>query len=170
MAQKHRPPRDHKSRKLAKRIKEKYGTCKTCVFTYKRKSRGSDEQVCHRSQFDKKNYLVEMMGGKCEICGYDKSIVALSFHHKDKKGKTFTISSHLGLPMEDLIAEVKKCSMICLNCHAELHNGKSKRNKDCKAVSPDDHASESGPQVIQDILDKDRQIVDEGKPAESIIV
>ena len=34
-----------------------------------------------------KRRLVEHRGGKCEICGYDKSIRALEFHHIDPQSK-----------------------------------------------------------------------------------
>ena len=29
-------------------------------------------------------------GGKCEICGYNKNLSALEFHHKDPSEKEFT--------------------------------------------------------------------------------
>ena len=109
---------------INKRTKEKYAVCKTCVFTYKHKRLILDEDPKLHPQSEKKQKLVELMGGKCELCGYDKNPVALSFHHKDRKNKVFAISAYLSLPIEDLIEEVKKCRLLCLNCHAELHNGK----------------------------------------------
>lgn len=103
------------------RAKEVYAICKSCVFDYKRKRTVKyDEHSCKPSE--KKLKLVEMMGGKCEICGYNKSIAALSFHHKDRRHKTFNISAYLSLPIDELIIEAKKCRLICLNCHAELHH------------------------------------------------
>ena len=39
-----------------------------------------------------KRRLVEHRGGKCEICGYDKSIRALEFHHIDPQSKKMSIS------------------------------------------------------------------------------
>ena len=38
-----------------------------------------------------KQLLVEYKGGKCEICGYDKCISALEFHHIDPDTKDFGI-------------------------------------------------------------------------------
>lgn len=64
--------------------------------------------------------LVEYKGGKCEICGYDKSIRALQFHHKSPKGKDFTISGK-SYSKEKLIKEVDKCILVCSNCHIEIH-------------------------------------------------
>lgn len=64
--------------------------------------------------------LVKYKGGKCEICGYDKSIRALQFHHKSPKGKDFTISGK-SYSKETLIKEVDKCILVCSNCHHEIH-------------------------------------------------
>lgn len=38
-----------------------------------------------KAQRRKKMDVVERFGGKCCICGYDKCINALEFHHTDKK-------------------------------------------------------------------------------------
>ena len=35
--------------------------------------------------------LVELMGGKCEICGYNKNLAALDFHHKDSSQKATSL-------------------------------------------------------------------------------
>jgi hypothetical protein len=34
-----------------------------------------------------KKQAVKMKGGKCSICGYDKCIDALQFHHENEKLK-----------------------------------------------------------------------------------
>lgn len=36
-------------------------------------------------RIDLKRRAVESKGGKCAICGYDKALEALSFHHKTDK-------------------------------------------------------------------------------------
>ena len=38
-----------------------------------------------------KKEAVKRKGGKCEICGYDKSLWALNFHHLDPNKKRFWI-------------------------------------------------------------------------------
>lgn len=65
--------------------------------------------------------LVEYKGGKCEICGYDKCIDALEFHHLDKKTKSFGIGCGDTKSLESLKKEADKCIMVCSNCHKELH-------------------------------------------------
>lgn len=63
-------------------------------------------------------------GGKCEICGYDKNISALEFHHIDPTTKEFQIDlRHFSnTNLEKLQNELDKCILICANCHRELHN------------------------------------------------
>lgn len=69
--------------------------------------------------------LVKMFGGKCVICGYDKYVGALQFHHKDPKEKSFGISQgYQRLSLDKLIEEAKKCILICANCHAEIEDNK----------------------------------------------
>lgn len=74
----------------------------------------------------KKIELVEYKGGKCEKCGYDKSISALQFHHLDPKEKDFTISGK-SYSFERLKKEVDKCIMVCANCHIEIHEELKKK-------------------------------------------
>jgi hypothetical protein len=63
------------------------------------------------------------MGGKCEKCGYNKCLRAMTFHHKDPNTKLFTLDQqNLQQKNKDMIAiEASKCSLLCFNCHMELH-------------------------------------------------
>jgi len=65
---------------------------------------------------------VEYKGGKCAICGYDRCIDALEFHHKDSSSKDFGISEKgYTRSWKKVAEELDKCIMICANCHRELH-------------------------------------------------
>lgn len=66
--------------------------------------------------------LLELFGDKCSICGYDKCLDALQFHHIDDSSKLFTISNKLAYNLEQLIPEAKKCILLCANCHIERHS------------------------------------------------
>lgn len=77
------------------------------------------EKITLRRRFIKKK-LVEYAGGKCQRCGYDKSLRALEFHHLDPKEKNFTIGETNASFLEQK-EEIKKCILLCSNCHAELH-------------------------------------------------
>lgn len=65
--------------------------------------------------------LVEYKGGKCECCGYDKCISALTFHHRNPEEKDFTISGK-SYSFEKMKLEVDKCMIVCANCHIEIHD------------------------------------------------
>jgi hypothetical protein len=71
-----------------------------------------------------KAMLVEEAGGACLICGYDRDMRALEFHHLDPSSKEFSVTSKgvtLGIAM--LRAEAQKCVLLCSNCHAEVESG-----------------------------------------------
>jgi len=71
-----------------------------------------------------KRELLELRGGKCSSCGYSRAQSALCFHHRSPEDKEFNISgSNLTrIARERLEAEVLKADVLCLNCHAELHD------------------------------------------------
>lgn len=73
--------------------------------------------------WSRKLELIKMMGGKCSKCGYDKNIAALDFHHLNPKEKSFQLDArHLSnTHMEKIMEEVKKCVLLCANCHREIH-------------------------------------------------
>lgn len=71
-----------------------------------------------------KKRAVDYLGGKCIICGYNKSLRSLDFHHLDPTKKEMTISKHLNkLKFEKLKTELDKCVLVCSNCHGEIHDG-----------------------------------------------
>ena len=71
-----------------------------------------------------KKLLVEYKGGKCEICGYNKCISALEFHHLDPNEKDFGIDAKgYTRSIEANKQEVDKCILVCANCHREIHAG-----------------------------------------------
>lgn len=79
-----------------------------------------DGKQLMRSEF--LNIIRKNQGGKCSRCGYDKYTGALEFHHKDPLKKDFTIGDR-DFKLEECVEEIKKCVMICSNCHRELHAG-----------------------------------------------
>jgi len=77
-----------------------------------------------RIQYNKKRIiklkleLIRKLGGKCEKCGYNHNVAALTFHHINGiKGKRSS-SPYSNWRKED-IANLK---LLCHNCHAELHH------------------------------------------------
>lgn len=96
---------------------------KFCSFVCKNKHHQSYEAQKDRG-LTKKLKLIEMAGGRCSICGYEKNLAALAFHHLDSTEKDFKLDmrslSNRGLKM--ILAELDKCILVCHNCHSELHN------------------------------------------------
>jgi hypothetical protein len=71
-----------------------------------------------------KEILVSENGGCCVICGYDRSIAALHFHHVDPEQKRFSVAeAGTSMPIERLRDEVGKCVLLCSNCHVEVEGG-----------------------------------------------
>lgn len=66
---------------------------------------------------------VTFMGGSCIICGYDKCVGALDFHHLDPTQKDFGISTGNTPSWGRMRAELAKCVLLCNRCHAEIHAG-----------------------------------------------
>lgn len=69
-----------------------------------------------------KEKAVEYKGGECVICGYDRCIKALDFHHLDASLKDFTIGSYSSISWSKLKIELDKCILVCANCHREIHD------------------------------------------------
>lgn len=73
----------------------------------------------------KKTQAVQMLGGKCQICGYCKCNDALDFHHIGDD-KEFNIGQAIPRwKWQRIVDELKKCVLLCSNCHRELHSKKS---------------------------------------------
>lgn len=83
--------------------------CSKCVLEYRNQRRRRNKLV-----------LVKEFGGKCSICGYNKSLAALHFHHLDKNTKTKGIAEFRNKSIIHMRKEAQKCVLLCANCHFEL--------------------------------------------------
>jgi len=92
--------------------------------------------------YKRKLELIEMRGGCCSNCGYDKNLAALHFHHTDpsKKKIKLDVRSLGNNKMETLLNELKKCIVLCANCHLEEHN--------------EEYTKENIQRIIQSAVDK----------------
>lgn len=57
--------------------------------------------------------------GKCALCGYNKCLAALDFHHKKGTTKLKSPSSVKNCCKKVGMKELSKCVLICANCHRE---------------------------------------------------
>jgi hypothetical protein len=103
--------------------------CESCKRKYcYSKSKGHTRKICNscivkKSRLKFKKKMVEYKGGKCEKCGYNKSVYAMDFHHL--YGKDFRLSRGYHKSWKLVKAELDKCSLLCSNCHREIHFGLS---------------------------------------------
>lgn len=79
----------------------------------------SDDVVRWRQRLKIK--AIKYKGGCCIVCGYDRCVSALSFHHLDPKTKDFGISGKT-MSWNRVQLELAKCVLLCHNCHAEVHS------------------------------------------------
>ena len=81
----------------------------------------SNAQLVKDFRRRRKENLIKVLGSKCCLCGYDKCVGALEFHHINEKNKKFQLSSGNCHNLEKDLEEVKKCILVCANCHREIH-------------------------------------------------
>jgi len=71
-----------------------------------------------------KERIIKAMGGQCACCGYKKCDAALVLHHINPEKKEFGLgairASSIAWPK--IVIELRKCVMVCHNCHNEIHN------------------------------------------------
>lgn len=112
--------------------------CKTCgnilkgkqlsfCSRYCKHSNPNRLKIAYQQQKDRatvrKIKLVQYKGGTCNKCGYNKNLASLTFHHRNPKEKSFTIGKNCSqYSWERLVKEADKCSLMCFNCHIELHH------------------------------------------------
>jgi hypothetical protein len=82
----------------------------------------AERVVARRRQL--KEILVAEAGGCCALCGYDRCVRALNFHHLDPSTKRFGLGERgLTRSLEILRIEARKCLLLCANCHMEVEHG-----------------------------------------------
>lgn len=98
--------------------------CKICERKFKRKRKNN--LVCsscrsNYARYKNKKKGIMLLGGKCSHCFTTDSDV-LTFHHINPEEKIFDLArGWSGTNWEDLEKEVKKCILLCYNCHMKHH-------------------------------------------------
>lgn len=72
-----------------------------------------------------KERIAASLGGKCVVCDYDRCTDSLDCHHVDPTEKESGISKFKTNPAQwsKIVEELRKCVLLCRNCHGELHAG-----------------------------------------------
>ena len=82
-----------------------------------------DNAYTVKRQQERMQRLRELLGNRCFTCHFDRFKIALSFHHIDPKKKDPSFRSIRGWKWSRALKEVKKCKLLCNNCHAAVHAG-----------------------------------------------
>ena len=73
---------------------------------------------------ENKLLAVNLLGEKCSMCGYKTNVLDVyDLHHIDplKKGLESRKRIVANLSGEAMISEIKKCILVCANCHRIIH-------------------------------------------------
>lgn len=71
---------------------------------------------------DCKCVLYRLKINGCTICGYNKCMASLDFHHVVSEDKKFTIgASSMRRSNKSIVEEINKCILLCSNCHRQIH-------------------------------------------------
>jgi hypothetical protein len=99
-------------------------TCKQKHHYYRIKEQTNTYHSQTIRSLRRKIELIDLKGGKCEVCGYNKNLAALQFHHLDPTKKVMKLDMRtLGnTNMDKIMLELDKCVLLCANCHSEEHN------------------------------------------------
>jgi hypothetical protein len=62
-------------------------------------------------------------GGGCAVCGCDRCLGNLHFHHVIPAEKWFEIQMGSGKSIAAYREEARKCVLVCANCHGEIEAG-----------------------------------------------
>ena len=71
-----------------------------------------------RKNEEKTAFLNSLKEKGCSICFYNTCYAALEFHHINPKEKDKTMKQ---LSKDKILEEIKKCILVCSNCHREIH-------------------------------------------------
>jgi len=67
---------------------------------------------------------IKLLGSKCASCAWQGNQAALQFHHINPKEKEFVIGNVANKSWDVIKKELKKCMLLCANCHSIRHSTK----------------------------------------------
>jgi len=111
----------------------KHSQCKDCKKIIDNKhysvSKKRREDIRIRSKIHY-NFLREYIKrlklfGECNVCG-EKRWYVLDFHHINEKNENISFLVKSGVSIFTLKSEIRKCELVCSNCHREIHHFKKK--------------------------------------------
>lgn len=128
-------------------------------------SQNSNSEIVVNFVHRRKSNLIKVLGNKCCICGFDKFQQALEFHHVNPEEKEFGIgaSNAVTKALDKQLEEMKKCILVCSNCHRGIHSGYYQVPSNWKTFY-DNKIAEA---LLEDLKAKETVCVDCGKKISS---
>ena len=118
-------------------------------FHWRNKSKGtrrSECKECHNKfmseRYSSNKQRVNLLKKEqcCIKCGYNKCLEALEYHHIDETTKIDTVARlSVHSNTSDVMNEIKKCVLLCANCHREFHTLQRQRNIPLKDFLENDY-------------------------------
>ena len=107
--------------------------CRKCQQEYQRKYYISNKKYYKDKAKLKFEFVIKFIQrvktvSSCKLCGESRWWV-LDFHHRNPTDKSYAISTmaNEGFGVAMVKAELRKCDVLCANCHRDLHH-KAKSN------------------------------------------
>lgn len=97
-----------------------------------------NSEAVKRWRRNAKARLIRAFGGSCGVCGYNKCDEVMEFHHVNPSEKETQWSNLRGniKGWNTIVEEMKKCVMLCSNCHKEYHAGVLQLPPDITRLDP----------------------------------
>lgn len=101
--------------------------CRECTYNSELKRKQSPEYTERLAQYRKnrkqefKQKILEFFGGKCAHCGLVAIPDVYDVHHINPDEKEFQIGTNMGISWVRMESELKKCILLCANCHRKIH-------------------------------------------------
>ena len=98
--------------------------CKMCDKKYRQSPNGriNNHKAGSKQRRRARRIRDDLKSNGCAICGYNKCIDALEFHHVNPEDKKFNLEvTSMMVGDEKLVNEINKCIILCSNCHIEIH-------------------------------------------------
>jgi cytochrome c553 len=127
VSRKGRPPSATRSRPVAVFECRKHGWVEFGNYLNGGRSRWLCKKCCAeavtRRHHKVRAILIAEAGGRCAICGYDRCVLNLHFHHVYPEQKSFNMTVASGKGLKARQEEARKCVLLCANCHGEVEAG-----------------------------------------------
>lgn len=125
-------PKELKEFNKNKKTKDKLSSyCRECVRKVSKKYYYENQSRLLTNFRGKNDWVLSLKeSGECKKCGFNTHLAALDFHHLEPSKKEFGVSSraYSTKDRESIKNEIKKCIILCANCHRIFHYREKREN------------------------------------------